>query len=95
MRVDLHIAHRVNRQVKQAMTAKGVEHVIEKRHAGRDIAHAGSVQVELDDNIGLARLTGYLGITAHLHLLLHQRGKRSQHLVVFLRRANGNAQAIR
>ena len=91
VRVDLHIAYRMHRQIEQAMAAKGVEHVVEKRHAGRDIARATSVQVELDDNIGLSRLTGYLGITAHLHLLLHQRGKRSQHLVVFPRRTHGNA----
>ena len=77
VRVDFHVAHRVHRQIEQTMAAKGVEHVVEKRHAGRDIARTGSIQVELDDNIGLPRLTGYLGITAHLYLLLHQRGKRS------------------
>ena len=91
MRIDLHVAHRVHRQIEQAMAAKSVEHVVEKRHAGRDIAHARSVQVELYDNVGLARLAGYLGIAVHLHLLLHQRGKRSQHLVVFLRGTHGNA----
>ena len=91
VRIDLHVAHRVYRQIKQTMAAKGVEHVVEKRHAGRDVAHARSVQVELYDNVGLARLAGHLGITAHLHLLLHQRGKRGQHLVIFLRGAHGNA----
>ena len=95
VRVDLNVAHRVHRQIEQAMAAKGVEHVVEKRHASRDIARTGSIQVELDDNIGLPRPTGYLGITAHLHLLLHQRGKRGQHLIVFPRRAHGNAQAVR
>ena len=95
VRIDLHVAHRVHRQIEQTMAAKSVEHVVEKRHAGRDIAHARSVQVELYDNVGLARLAGYLGIAVHLHLLLHQRGKRSQHLVVFLRGAHGNAQAVR
>ena len=95
MRVDLNVAYRMYRQIEQAMATKGVEHVVEKRHAGRDIAHTGSIQVEFDDNVGLPRLAGHLGITAHLHLLLHQRGKRSQHLVVFLRRAHGNAQTVR
>ena len=95
MRIDLDVAHCVHRQIEQTMAAKSVEHVVEKRHAGRDIARTGSIQVELDDNIGLPRLTGYLGITAHLHLLLHQRGKRSQYLVVFLWGAHGNAQAVR
>ena len=85
----------MHRQIKQAMAAKSIEHVVEKRYAGRDIAHAASVQVELDDNVGLPRLAGHLGITAHLHLLLHQRGKRGQHLVVFLRGAYGNAQTVR
>ena len=56
MRIDLNIAHRMHRQIEQAMAAKGVEHVVEKRHAGRDIAHAAPVQVELDDNVGLPRL---------------------------------------
>ena len=95
MRVDLNVTRRMHRQIKQTMATKGVEHVVEKRHAGRDIARTGSVQVELDDNIGLPRLAGHLGITAHLHLLLHQRGKRSQHLVVFLRGTHGNAQTVR
>ena len=91
MCIDLNVAHRAHRQIKQTMTAKGVEHVVEKRHAGRDIAHAAPVQVELDDNVGLTRLAGHLGITAHLHFLLHQRGKRGQHLVVFLRGTHGDA----
>ena len=60
MRIDLHVAHRVHRQIEQAMTAKSVEHVVEKRHTGRDIAHAASIQVELYDNVGLARLAGHL-----------------------------------
>ena len=90
VRIDLHVAHRVHRQIEQTMAAKSVEHVVEKRHAGRDIAHAAPVQVELDDNIGLPRLAGHLGIAVHLHLLLHQRGKRGQHLVVFLRGTHGN-----
>ena len=91
VRVDLDVAHRAHRQIEQTMAAKGVEHVVEKRHAGRDIAHARSVQVELYDNVGLARLAGYLGIAVHLHLLLHQRGQRSQHLVVFLWGTHGDA----
>ena len=91
MRIDLDVAHRVHRQIEQAMAAKSVEHVVEKRHAGRDITHAASVQVELYDNVGLPRLAGHLGIAVHLHLLLHQRGKRSQHLIVFLRGTHGNA----
>ena len=85
------VAYRMYRQIEQAMAAKSVEHMVEKRHAGRDIARTGSVQVELYDNVGLARLAGHLGIAVHLHLLLHQRGKRSQHLVVFLRGTHGNA----
>ena len=89
--VDLHIAYCMHRQIEQAMAAKGIEHVIEKRHAGRDIAHAAPVQVEFDDNVGLPRLAGHLDITAHLHLLLHQRGQRSQHLVVFLWGTHGDA----
>ncbi len=95
MRIDLDVAHRVHRQIEQAMAAKSVEHVVEKRYAGRDITHAASVQVELYDNVGLPRLAGHLGIAVHLHLLLHQRGKRGQHLVVFLRGAYGNAQTVR
>ena len=95
VRVDLDVAHRMHRQIEQAMAAKSVEHVVEKRYAGRDIAHTGSIQVELDDNVGLARLAGHLGIAVHLHLLLHQRGKRCQHLVVFLRGTHGNAQTVR
>ena len=43
VRVDFHVAYRMHRQIKQAMAAKGIEHVVEKRHAGRDIAHAASV----------------------------------------------------
>ena len=95
VRIDFHIAYRMHRQIEQAMAAKGVEHVVEKRHAGRDIAHTGSIQVEFDDNVGLPRLAGHLGIMAHLDLLLHQHGKRSQYLIVFLRRAHGNAQTVR
>ena len=91
VRVDLNVAYRMYRQIEQAMAAKSVEHVVEKRHTGRDIAHAAPVQVEFDDNVGLPRLAGHLDITAHLHLLLHQRGQRSQHLVVFLWGTHGDA----
>lgn len=95
VRIDFHIAYRMHRQIEQAMAAKGVEHVVEKRHAGRDIARTGSIQVEFDDNVGLPRLAGHLGITAHLDLLLHQHGKRSQYLIVFLWGTHGDAQAVR
>ena len=43
VRVDLNVAYRMHRQIKQAMATKGVEHMVEKRYARRDIAHAASV----------------------------------------------------
>ena len=58
MGVDLDIALGAHIQVEQAMAAKRIEHVIEKRHPRIDGGFARSIDVERKRDVGFLRGAG-------------------------------------
>lgn len=62
VRIDLHVAHRMHRQIEQAMAAKALS-MWSKNGTPVEISHTPDPsRSSFDDNVGLARLAGYLGI---------------------------------
>ena len=51
VRVDLEVAVGAHDEVEAAVLAELGEHVVEERHAGRDVGGAGAVEVELDRDV--------------------------------------------
>src|SRR5262245_44797382 len=56
VRVDLEIADGLHPQVDQRVLGQRVQHVVVEPDPGGDVATAGAVQVDLDDDLGLAGL---------------------------------------
>src|SRR5689334_21221827 len=59
VRVDLDVALGADSEAKAAVLAQLVEHVVEERDAGFHVDRAGSVEVELDEELGLLGLAGH------------------------------------
>ena len=60
MGVDVQVALGLDIQIDQAVARDLVEHVIEKRHAGRELGYARAVEIETD------RDPGFEGIASDL-----------------------------
>ena len=65
MPVDLHVAARVNLDVDQAVPAERIQHVVEERQRGRDLALPGAVQVQHHADLGFLRVSFDRGL-AHV-----------------------------
>ncbi len=52
----MEIAIRLDRDVDAGMAGQQIEHVVEKADAGRDIGHAGAVEVHGDLDVGFLGL---------------------------------------
>ena len=63
VRVDVQVALRGDLDVERAVARDLLEHVIEKRHAGRHRRLAGAVEVELDADLRLVGVAGDFGFT--------------------------------
>src|SRR2546422_4735358 len=84
--VNLEIAFAGNLQIKQPMTRKQVEHVIEERQARADLRAAGAVEVEIKTHIRLfgfamdlsdTRLNFYFGVHSNPIRELNQPAERA------------------
>ena len=51
--VDMQVAHRLDRDVDARMPGQQIEHMVEEADAGRDVGHAGAVEVHGDLDVGL------------------------------------------
>ena len=69
MGIDFDIALRAHHQIEQTVAPEGIEHMVEKRHARRNIASARAVKVELYHDIGFARFARNLSNSSHGQLL--------------------------
>ena len=69
MLVDMQIAFGCDLDIHQRMARQLVEHVVEKADAGRNLARAGSLDRELDGNVGFFRLARDLGLARHFSFL--------------------------
>ena len=69
MGIDFDVALRMHRQIEQTVAAESVEHMIEKRHARRNVADARTVKVELYYDVGFARFARNLSNSSHGQLL--------------------------
>mgnify|MGYP002714641315 CR=1 FL=1 len=58
--LDLDVTLRLDRQVEAAVLAEGVEHVIEERDAGRDVRHAGAVEIQRNADLRFRSIAGDL-----------------------------------
>lgn len=63
MRVDLQITLGFDFKVDQAMTRHLIEHVIEKRYAGGELAQSAAIQVKADADLRLQRIANNFGVS--------------------------------
>src|SRR3989442_8932233 len=84
--VNLEIAFAGNLQIKQSMTRKQVEHMIEERQARADLRAAAAVEVETHAHLSLfriavdfrgARLSFYFGVHSNPIGKLNQPAERA------------------
>ena len=54
--IDVQIADRLDREVNAGMAGEEIEHMVEKADAGRDIGHAGAIEVHGDLDVGFLGL---------------------------------------
>ena len=54
--IDMQVAGRAQADVDQRVARELLEHMIEEADAGRDLIGAGAVEVDLDRDVGFARL---------------------------------------
>jgi hypothetical protein len=54
--VDFHVSLRFDLHVERAVPRELIDHVRQKRQRGIDRAQSGAVEIDLDPDIGLARL---------------------------------------
>ena len=59
MRIDMQITLRLNLQVDQPMAGDLVQHVVQKRHAGRQPGDTSTVQIDSDRDLRLKRIAIY------------------------------------
>ena len=57
MLIDLEVALRADPQIEQGVLGQQLEHVVEKADARLDIGLTGAVQLQLQLDLGLVRLT--------------------------------------
>ena len=58
--VNVKVAFRFQRHVKQAVPCEGVHHMVKKSNAGRQLRFAAAVQAELHGDVGLPCLSVHL-----------------------------------
>ena len=63
--VDFDVAACVDLEVDQAVPTKRIQHVVEERQRGRDLALSRAVQVQHDADLGFLRLSFDSGL-AHV-----------------------------
>ena len=61
VRIDLQVALRFNLQIENAVACNLVEHVIEERHTGVELACAATVEIKLDAYLRLFRIASDFG----------------------------------
>jgi len=54
--IDVKVADRLHRDVDAGMPGQQIEHVVEEADTGRDIGHAGSIEVDRDLDVGFLGL---------------------------------------
>lgn len=62
MRIDMQIAVGAHLKVDQSMAGDLVEHMIEKRNAGRKLSLTGTVKIQTNRNLGFERISGNFGL---------------------------------
>lgn len=96
--IDMQIPFSTDVEVNQAMTRDLIEHMVEKGNTGIQFLLAGTVKIKRDPNLGLAGVSYHFCFALDRHIegaSGHKAGlQRGQKRRVFLRRANGDAQAI-
>jgi len=56
VRVHFQVAVRLDRQVHETMPTDLIEHVLEKRQAGRNVDLAAAIEIDLGGNPGFERV---------------------------------------
>ena len=74
--IDMEIALGLDRDVDERMAGQQVEHMIEEANAGRDVGHAGAVEIDRDLDLGLLGLALDGGL-AHGTLSLAATGRNA------------------
>src|SRR5262249_3463719 len=64
--VDMGIAHCLYREIEPAVLRERGQHMIQKSDAGRDAAGAGSVQIDIDDDLCLLSISLHTLLSSHL-----------------------------
>lgn len=54
--INVQVANRLDREVDAGMAGEEIEHMVEKADAGRDIGHAGTIEVHGDLDVGFLGL---------------------------------------
>jgi hypothetical protein len=63
VRVDVQVTLGRNLQVDHAVTRHLIQHMVEKRHAGRQFGRAGAIQVKADADLGFTGVARDRGST--------------------------------